>query len=107
MRASFLDSIDWQQPWLLPLHAAVAPIMHAADWRRAINTEAAAKGLRNRQGMPIHFVPQADLPADTAYESFIHATGAVPTRDNPPVTGLGASDVARPLLRPLHDEVMH
>lgn len=82
MRASFLDSIDWQQPWLLPLHAAVAPIMHAADWRRAINTEAAAKGLRNRQGMPIHFVPQADLPADTAYESFIHATGAVPTRDN-------------------------
>jgi hypothetical protein len=38
--------------------------------------------LRNHRGLPIHFVPQADLPAGMAYEAFISATGKVPTRDN-------------------------
>lgn len=30
----------------------------------------------------LHFVPQAELPAGEAYESFIHRTARVPTRDN-------------------------
>ncbi len=31
---------------------------------------------------PVRFVSQADLPDGVAYESHIHATGCVPTRDN-------------------------
>lgn len=31
---------------------------------------------------PVRFVPQAELPADTAYEQFIFDTGRVPTREN-------------------------
>ncbi len=38
--------------------------------------------LRNHRNLPIQFVPQAALPPDTAYETFISNTGGVPTRDN-------------------------
>ncbi|OYV01271.1 MAG: hypothetical protein CFE45_05600 [Burkholderiales bacterium PBB5] len=31
---------------------------------------------------PVHFVPQADLPAGESYEAFIHRTAQVPTRNN-------------------------
>lgn len=47
---------------------------------------------RGAQGLPaalnglaqarVRFVPQAELPEGMAYESHIHATGGVPTRDN-------------------------
>lgn len=33
-------------------------------------------------GCTVRFVPQADLPAGTAYEQFIFDTGCVPTREN-------------------------
>ena len=37
----------------------------------------------NEQGQaPVRFVPQAELPEGTAYESHIFATGGVPTRNN-------------------------
>ncbi|MDO9422249.1 MAG: DUF3025 domain-containing protein [Herminiimonas sp.] len=38
--------------------------------------------LHNHRKLSIRFVLQADLPADTAYETFISNTGCVPTRDN-------------------------
>ena len=41
-----------------------------------------ADGLTNARGLPLRFVPQQELPAGTAYESHIFATGAVPTRPN-------------------------
>lgn len=47
-----------------------------------MSAAAAALGLRNHNGDPIRFVPQADLPEGMAYEEFIGATGCVPTRDN-------------------------
>ncbi len=47
-------------------------------------TEGAAlsHALAAASGCPVRFVPQADLPAGTAYEQFIFDTGCVPTRDN-------------------------
>jgi hypothetical protein len=89
MSAPFLKAIDWQRPWLSPLLPAAMPVVQAAavhslrsNWRQALNAAAVADALQNHRGMPIRFVPQADLPPDTAYEAFISATGSVPTRDN-------------------------
>lgn len=82
MAASFLQCIDWRQPWLAPLLPAAQPILAAPDWRVALNDAARAVGLANHRGLPIRFVPQAELPAGLAYEAFISAEGSVPTREN-------------------------
>lgn len=79
---SFLGSIEWQRPWLAPLLPAATPVLRAANWRAALNAAATAGSLKNHRGLPIRFVPQTELPPDTAYEAFINATGNVPTRDN-------------------------
>jgi hypothetical protein len=76
------DQIDWSRPWLAGLRAIAEPILSAADWRSGLNMAAQAKALRNHRSLPIRFVPQADLPAGTAYEAFISSTGSVPTRSN-------------------------
>jgi hypothetical protein len=81
MRAR-LEEVDWQRPWLVPFCGRAVAILAAADWRLALNDAATAIGLRNHHGLPIHFVPQSNLPAGIPYESFISATGAVPTRTN-------------------------
>jgi hypothetical protein len=82
MATRFFDVIDWTRPWLAPLLPAAQGIVHAADWRSALNSAATEAGLRNHRGLPIRFVPQSDLPAGTAYEAFISASGEVPTREN-------------------------
>lgn len=82
MSTRFFDVIDWTRPWLAPFRSTAEPIIQAADWRFALNSAAAAAALQNHRGLPIHFVPQAELPAGTAYEAFISATGNVPTREN-------------------------
>ncbi|QAU35770.1 DUF3025 domain-containing protein [Janthinobacterium sp. 17J80-10] len=82
MAASFLQGIDWRQPWLAPLLPAAQPILAAPDWRAALDNAAREAGLVNHRGLPIHFVPQAELPPGVAYEAFISAEGAVPTREN-------------------------
>lgn len=82
MAAPLLESIDWSRPWLAHLRAAAGPVLAAPDWRVALNEAARLAELCNHRGFPIHFVPQADLPVGVAYEEFISATGAVPTRDN-------------------------
>jgi hypothetical protein len=53
--------IDWARPWL-------APLLEVAD--------------ADPPGMPVRFVPQADLPVGEPYEAFVARTGCVPTRDN-------------------------
>lgn len=82
MSAPFLTGIDWSRPWLAHVQAIGQEIASAADWRGELNARAAQSRLTNRRGLPIRFVPQADLPAGVAYETFIHDTGCVPTRDN-------------------------
>jgi hypothetical protein len=82
MSAPFLNAIDWRRPWLAPLLPTAASVLQAENWQGALNAAAVAAALRNHRGLPIRFVPQADLPPDTPYEAFISATGGVPTRAN-------------------------
>jgi hypothetical protein len=77
-----LESIDWSRPWYESVRTAAGQLSAEAHFRDDFNTQAAALGLRNHQGLPLSFVPQDDLPEGTAYEAFIGATGGVPTRDN-------------------------
>ncbi len=92
-----LLAIDWEEPWF----AAVAD-QGRALWStetsvsladrlnrrlvaplRSAGPGTAASGVRPRvaSGHDLRFVPQHELPADQDYESWIHDTGRVPTRD--------------------------
>jgi hypothetical protein len=82
MSTSFTDSIDWQQPWLSPLLPLAGIATKSIDWMRTFNETAASLNVRNHRGLPIKLVPQADLPPECAYETFISDTGSVPTRQN-------------------------
>lgn len=82
MSEDFLNRIDWHRPWLAPLWPAAQLVLQAASWRDGLNQQAATRHLRNHKSLPIQFVPQSSLPEGMAYESFISATGCVPTRDN-------------------------
>lgn len=78
----FFDVVDWSRPWLAPLVPKAQSVVRAANWRDAVNAAATAAGLHNHRGLPIRFVPQADLPPGMPYEAFISTTGGVPTREN-------------------------
>jgi len=82
MAAPFLEQIDWTRPWLALVRQTAQPVLAAPDWRAALNDRAHAAGLVNHRGLPLCFVPAAELPTGIAYEEFISATGFVPTRDN-------------------------
>jgi len=85
-----LAAIDWSRPWYRSVAAAATRVGLVAAGGQgaafesiaAFNGEAARLALHNHAGLPLHFVPQADLPDGVAYEAFIGATGGVPTRDN-------------------------
>jgi Protein of unknown function (DUF3025) len=71
------------QPWLNPLNqtACAAVLQAVKDGQNVIPLlNAALSGQRNAQGLPLHCVPQAALPAGMAYEAFIFETGSIPTR---------------------------
>lgn len=57
-------------------------VLAQPDWRAKINQLAQDASLTNQRNLPLQFVPQSELPAQTAYESHIAATGQVPTREN-------------------------
>ena len=72
-----LETINWQTPWLAPyvepgqkLAQQVAAGMSSAA---ALNTALAL------HPAPVRFVPQANLPAGMAYESYIFDSGLCPT----------------------------
>ncbi|MBN4668041.1 DUF3025 domain-containing protein [Pandoraea nosoerga] len=77
-----LPQIDWAAPWFAAVSALGQHALAASDWREALAAQAAAAGLTSGQGCPLRFVAQEALPAGTAYEAFIAATGGVPTRRN-------------------------
>lgn len=81
-----LDGIDWSQPWLAPYRAIGEPLAGAirsgATLIALLSAEAARGGLVNAAGRRVRFVAQSELPKGVAYETHIHATGCVPTRDN-------------------------
>jgi hypothetical protein len=78
-----LEAIDWSAPWLGHLRAVGQPlgsqVVDAAGGVlvASVLNAALSPGLL----APVQFVPQAELPAGTAYEQFIFDTGRVPTRD--------------------------
>ncbi|MDB5794919.1 MAG: hypothetical protein JWR25_1298 [Noviherbaspirillum sp.] len=82
MTARFFDIIDWTRPWLAPFLPAAQSVLYDGNWCEQLNRAAAQARLHNHRGLPIRFVPQSELPAGTAYEAFISATGCVPTRAN-------------------------
>jgi hypothetical protein len=78
-----LAQIDWTRPWLDSVRPAFERLhLQGGGYIDAFNINAAAMGVTNHRGLPLRFVPQAELPEGTAYEAFIGATGRVPTRDN-------------------------
>jgi hypothetical protein len=80
--AATAATIDWSRPWYASVLGAASKLDPALVAVAGLNALAAAQKLRNQGGLPLSFVPQRELPAGTAYEEFIGATGAVPTRDN-------------------------
>ena len=78
----FASNIEWHRSWLEPIRDLALPILSQHEWFIAINEAAQQQALANANGQPIHFVQQQTLPAGVAYESYIYATGSVPTRDN-------------------------
>ena len=80
--SALIQAIDWRQPWLAPLLPLLETVAAADDWKQALTRIAGERGLHNHRGLPLQFVPQAALPDGTPYESFISASGCVPTRDN-------------------------
>jgi hypothetical protein len=80
--ADFAAAIDWTRPWLAPYRQPAAPLLQSPDRLAALNRCAADAGLHNHAGLPLRFVPQAELPPGVPYEAFISSTGCVPTRDN-------------------------
>lgn len=84
--AAAVAEVDWARPWFRPFAAhgtaLASALQGGADLRAALSEMATRLALRNARGVPLRFVPQAELPAGTAYEAHIFATGTVPTRDN-------------------------
>jgi hypothetical protein len=79
--------VDLTAPWLACLQPALGRA--AAAWQsgatvaQALNAQRPAGDAAIRlDAGPLRFVPQADLPDGVAYESFIHRSAGVPTRDN-------------------------
>jgi Protein of unknown function (DUF3025) len=81
------DRIDWSKPWFAPFAE------RGARWQRValerpggylaeLKGDALESGHTTGRGAPLTFIAQEDLPAGSAYEAHIAATGSVPTREN-------------------------
>jgi len=79
-----IAEIDWAAPWLAPWRQRGEPIaqqvLHGVPQPEALN--AAAHRLWSAPALPpVHFVPQANLPAGKAYEQYIFESKQCPTRE--------------------------
>ncbi len=86
---AYLAQIDWQRPWLVSLRPLAQTLLsrisnqaNGEQLRAALSEQAQQRKVQNCAGYPVQFVAQDCLPAACAYESFIHASGQVPSRDN-------------------------
>jgi len=88
-----LSSIDWGQPWFAGIahkgemlaRGSGEPLCDSLN--RLLTAGEAGGGARGGRmrlasGKSLLFVPPSDLPEGRAYETHIHQTGRVPTRDN-------------------------
>lgn len=76
VRPHFARQIDWSRPWLSPWRDPGEQLALAAERSGDLPTV-----LNDAALAPVRFIPQAALPPGVAYESHIHATGGVPTRE--------------------------
>jgi hypothetical protein len=76
------QDVQWNAAWLASIRDCGQQIANASDWRVELNLQAQNRQLRNCTGLPVQFVSQRELPAGESYESYIFASGKVPTRDN-------------------------
>ncbi len=74
-----LASIDWSAPWLAP-YADVGQGVAAKVASGVPNADALNAAL-TPNATPVRFVPQCDLPAGVAYESYIFNSNCSPTRE--------------------------
>jgi hypothetical protein len=72
-------ALDWTRPWFAPWQAVGQPAWEAVG--QGATVAAALDAARTAADGP-RFVPADALPPGAAYESFIHATASVPSRDN-------------------------
>jgi hypothetical protein len=84
---SRFDRIDWSAPWFAPFAERGTRWQRVAlerpvDYLPELQRDARESGHTTGRGAPLTFIAQADLPAGTAYEAHIGATGGVPTREN-------------------------
>lgn len=74
-----LAAIDWQAPWLAHLapvgQRVVAEVVAGRPLPQALNL------VRPTSGLDLSFVPQAELPPGSAYESYIFNSRKCPTRE--------------------------
>ncbi|MDZ4074916.1 MAG: DUF3025 domain-containing protein [Hylemonella sp.] len=73
--AGELAGIDWAAPWLAPYRPVGEPLAQQVQAGRS------CAEVLDGAGASLRFVPQAQLPADQAYEQFIFEQQRVPTRD--------------------------
>jgi hypothetical protein len=81
------DRIDWSTAWFSPFAERGkrwqrAALEHPDDYLDELRRDARASAQTTGRGAPLTFIAQAELPAGTAYEAHIAATGGVPTREN-------------------------
>jgi hypothetical protein len=79
--------IDWTTPWFAQVAQRGvrwqrAALRSAAELLREMNADAASAEVTTGRGQRLAFIPQDELPPDTAYEAHIAVTGRVPTRHN-------------------------
>ena len=72
-------AIDWSAPWLAPWRGLGLPVAQQLQHDPAVHRALQAAA---QPSLPVEFVPQSELPEDTAYEQYIWDTRRVPTRDN-------------------------
>ena len=71
-----LETINWDAPWLWPWRDPGEVVAQCVAGGQSV-----ADALNVLQRAPKRFIPQAELPADVAYEQHIFDTGCVPTRE--------------------------
>jgi Protein of unknown function (DUF3025) len=74
-----LEAIDWSAPWLAP-YADVGQGV-AAQVAAGVPCADALNSALPLQTTPVRFVPQSQLPAGMAYESYIFDSVCCPTRE--------------------------
>ena len=74
-----VTAIDWTAPWLAP-YVPIGPDL-AAQVAAGVTSADALNAALAPQASPVRFVPQSDLPAGKAYESYIFNSNCCPTRE--------------------------